>query len=211
MNYLRFEWLKLKSRRWAWLLAATTALALASVIKLLSNISYLNEQVTEGQFMEQAAYGFISYSCLYPFLPLWIILFIGTEFVNGHVNLVVFNTSYKTYFYSKLVYCFLISTAFCLLGIVTMVVVQVTAPFNVLLPKSFYGIFIFQSFFTFLSIALLAMSITFLARNIAISFVVYFILVFAEGMVFMIVKKLNGMELFYLPFHITNILYVKGG
>lgn len=211
MNYLGFEWHKLKSRKWILVLAGVTVLALPIVIRMLTNLSYLDEEISQGQFMESAAYGFITYSSFYIFLPLWIIVGIGIEFNNGHVNLVVFNTSYNSYFKSKFIYCLLISLAFCFLGAITIVIVQLSAPFDVESSLNFYGVFIFQSFFTFLSISLLAMFITFIARNIAIAFVTYFLLLFADGMTFMIVRKLYDNELFYLPFHITNILYVKGG
>jgi hypothetical protein len=211
MNYLYFEWMKLKSRRWIWALAGITILLLPIGIKIVTNLSYLDNQVSEGQFMEHAAFGFINFSCLYLFLPLWIIVFIGTEFGNGHVNQVAFNASFKDYFISKLIYCILISLAYCLLGVVTMVLVQITAPFEVTIASGFYGEFIFQSFFTFLSVALLAMAITFIARNLAIAFVSYFLLSFAEGIVFMLAQKIYNTEFFFLPFHITRSLYVKGG
>ncbi|MCW5912218.1 MAG: ABC transporter permease [Cyclobacteriaceae bacterium] len=211
MNYLYFEWIKLKSRRWIWALAAISIVGLPVAIKVVMGVSYINNEVAEGQFMEYAAFGFISFSSMYLFIPLWIIVFIGTEFGNGHVNQVVFNASDKDYFISKLVYCLLISLAYCLLGVITMVLVQVTAPFKVMVSLNFYGVFIFQSFFTFLSIALLFMAITFVARSIAVVFVSYFLLSFTEDLAFMFVKKIYDTELFFLPFHITSSLYVKGG
>lgn len=192
-------------------MAAATVLLLPVGIKVVADLSYLDKQVTEGQFMEQAAFGFISYSSLYLFIPLWIIVFIGTEFGNGHVNQVIFNASVKEYFISKLVYCLLIALAYCLLGVITMLLVQVTAPFKVVVSLSFYGMFIFQSFFTFLSVALLFMAITFVARSIAVAFVSYFLFSFTEGIVFMLAKKIYDTELFFLPFHITASLYLKGG
>jgi hypothetical protein len=211
MNYLYFEWIKLRSRKWIWALAAIYIIGLPLAIKLVAGVSYLKKEVAEGQFMEFAAFGFINFSCLYLFIPLWIILMIGIEFGNGHVNQVVFNTSSKHYFITKLVYCFLIAVTFCVLGTITMGLVHITAPFDITVPISFYGVFIFQSFFTFLSVALLFMTIVFLTRSIAVALITYFLLSFAEDTAFIFVKKMHAINLFFLPFHIVNVLYVKGG
>ncbi|MBX2894961.1 MAG: hypothetical protein KF856_03450 [Cyclobacteriaceae bacterium] len=211
MNYVYFEWIKLRSRRWIWALAAVYIIGLPIAIKMITGVSYLKKEIAEGQFMEYAAFGFINFSCLHLVIPLWIILLIGIEFGNGHVNQVVFNASSKHYFISKLVYCFLIALTFSVLGTITMGLVHVTAPFDITVPVSFYGVFIFQSLFTFLSVALLFMSIIFLTRNIAVALVTYFLLSFTEGMVFMFVKKIYSIDLFFLPFHVVNVLYVKGG
>ncbi len=211
MKYLSFEFLKLRSRTWIWALALGTMIILPLTLKIIMNLEYLDNQVAEGQFMEHAAYGFISFSTLYIFIPLWIIAIVGIEFSNGHVHQVVFNRSFKFYYISKILYCISVSLIFSIVGVYSLVIIQVTAPFKPYVSSAFYFVFFAQCFVTFFAQALLLMAIVFLTRSPMIAFISYFIISFTESIIFSVVNRVYAFQLYFLPFHFANIFYVKSG
>ncbi len=211
MNYLTFEIFKISSRKWMIILLLANIVLLPLIVAILVKLEFSSGEISEGNFLENAAYGIISISTIYFFVPLWILIFIGIEFSNGHTNLVVFHKSFKFYFISKIAYCFLVSLFYCILGLFSLLIIHLTAPFKLEASTVFYMSFITQSFFTFFSISLMLMALVFLVGSPIIAFVSYFVISFTESILFLIGKKIYAFDLFFLPFHISRLLYLKNG
>ena len=211
MNYLSFELFKILNKKWTVLLLVATTILLPFIIRTVSNLAYSSNEVTEGQFLEMAALGFISFSTSYIGIPVWIIFIIGIEFSNGHASKVIFYKSRKHFFLSKISYSLLVSCFFTLLGLLSMFIVHLSATFSPITSVAFYLGFLVQCFITFFSISLVLMSLIFFIRNPVIGFVVYLIITTLEGMTYVLFSKLYSTKLFLLPFHLAQLGYLKNG
>lgn len=83
MNYLTFEIFKISSRKWMIILLLANIVLLPLIVAILVKLEFSSGEISEGNFLENAAYGIISISTIYFFVPLWILIFIGIEFSNG--------------------------------------------------------------------------------------------------------------------------------
>lgn len=210
-KYLLLEFYKIRNIKWVLLLLGVTTILLPIVTRILANLNFTSGQTAEGQYLDHAAFGIISFSTLYLFLPVWILIVVGMEFTNGHTTLVIFHQSRWFYFCSKIVYCLMISGYFSLLALVSVFIIQATAPVDIPVYGTFFLEFFIQAFVTFFSHSVFLLAIIFFTRSPILGFVVYFFITFCEQMVYKIMIKIYGIDLFYLPRHLLNSFYVKSG
>lgn len=211
MKYLLFEFYKIRNRKWLLIFLGIITILLPIITRILTNLNFTSGHTTEGQYLEHAAYGIISFSTFYLFLPVWILIVIGIEFTNGHYSLVIFHKSHWFYFCSKVSYCLMVSVYFSVLGLISLLIIQKTAPFSITTSVSVFIEFFIQAFITFFSLSLFQLLIIFFTRSPIIGFIVYFFISFGERMVYTILIKIYSIDLFYLPFHLLNSFYVRSG
>lgn len=211
MNYLSFELFKILNKKWTVILLVATTILLPLLTRTVANLAYSSNEVSEGQFLEHTAFGIISFSTSYIGIPVWIIFFIGIEFSNGHASKVIFYKSRMHFFLSKISYSLLVSCFFTLLGLLSMFIVHLSATFSPITSVAFYLGFLVQCLVTFFSISLILMSLILFIRNPVIGFVVYLIITTLEGIIYVVFSKLYSTKLFFLPFHLANLGYLKNG
>lgn len=211
VKYLFFEFYKVRQRKWLLIYLCANSILLPILTKILTNLNFTTGQTAEGQYLDHAAFGIISFSSFYLFLPVWILIVSGIEFTNGHYSLVIFHKSRWFYFCSKVVYCLMISVYFSLLGLISLLLIQKTAPFSITISVQVFIEFFIQSFITFFSLSLFQLSIIFFTRNPITGFIVYFFISFGERMIYTLLMKIYSIDLFYLPLHLLNSFYVRSG
>lgn len=189
----------------------TTLIVFPFLSRTLVFLEYSSGNASDGSLMETAVYGIIRLTTSYFFIPIWILVLIGQEFSNGHVNLVVFHKSYWYYFMSKIYFSIIASVIFTVIGVISVALVHQAAPLGLFIPEFFYITLVCQLFFTFLGTSVVLMCIIFLIRSPVIGFVFYLVLSFTEGIVFLIVKKLYEIDLYLLPLHIPRLLFLRNG
>jgi len=212
MNLIYFEIQKIVYKRISLILLLVTAISFPWIIKAVSQISVLEENIPEGLFVERVAFAVIAYFQLPFLLPIWIIIFTGLELSNGHVNRVVFARSREYYFSAKLVYCIIITIIFSCIGLVAFLFTVKTSPFQELVVASeVYWNFFLQLVFSTFGYSILLLGITFIFRSPVISILVYFGWVFVEGIIFLFVRSRYGVEIKWLPFNLIRTFYVRNG
>ncbi len=165
-------------------------------------------QVPEGLIFETTQRVILDFLKLYLTVPVWIIVFIGIEFTNGHVHKLTFYLSKKAYFISKLIWCSFVSFIFSILGVLALFV---SAKINALLvPYYFEGylFFFFQCFLSIVSLTLLLMPLVIVVRNSLVSFGLYILWSFFDGTLALLIAKLKFTTLFP-PLHLTGIFYKR--
>jgi len=184
-----------------------TFLLLLVVSIIVSYLSMIEKRIPEDRFFEVTVVGLIDFVTLYFFLPLWIIVFIGAEFANGHVNRYVFFSSKDSYFKSKLIWCITVSAAFSALGLFCLIVCAILFS-SVSYFLGDYFTFFLQSFLTSLSLSIILFSITMVVRGYFACFVIYASWSVVEGILNVVVNK-YWPSINYLPLQLTTIFYKR--
>lgn len=212
MNLFRLELNKILNRRMAMIPLIATPVFFVALVTISTYFEAQQNQVPEGSFADRVAQACLNSSQLYLFIPLWIFLIAGTEFFNGHVNRVVFESSRVVYFRSKLAFCFLLSLYFLTIQIITLSTAVAVSPFRFLTVESaFYVQFALQALLANLCFALLLMMLLFIVKSPVKAFAFYFLWMLIEGLSFRFVKGLYEFELIGLPLHLTRLLMSKNG
>jgi len=208
---LRLEVSKILSRKSMLVTLIVTSIIFPLGMNVISYLSVTTDKIAEGLQADQTSLFIFHFIHLYLFLPVWIFIFIGQEFSKGHVNRVVFLQSRKFYFLSKLFYCFLISTYFTILGLITLIIALTTSPYELLeIGFSYYLVFTIQLFFTNLAYSLLLLSAVFIIRSPVKSFVIYLVWGFLEGMIILLMR-FYSIDFAFLPIQLVRSLYVRNG
>jgi hypothetical protein len=212
MSVINFEINKILSRRYSLVLLLVTIILFPAIVKVISYLNVVKDNVPEGLFTNNVAFGIITYTQTYFFLPVWIIVLVGHELTNGHVNRVIFTKSRNFYFVSKLSFCGIVTILFSFLGTVALVISVKTSPFTSLPVNPFYYLqFLVQLSASTLLFCILLMGLVFIIRSPIKTFVVYFIWTFTEGILFSIFEGIYNIELKWLPLHLVRTLYLKNG
>ena len=211
MRLIKTEVDKILNRKFSfWLLASTTILFPLALI-IISDISIQEDGITETEFFANLSFAIISYIQSYIFLPIWIIIFIGQELSNGYSNRFVFARSKKDYFLAKLLYCASIALYFSVLGIISFVASayasSLLSDLSILQCLKLFC----QLTISVFSYAMLLMSLVFIVRSPAMSFIIYLAWNFTEGILFRVAEGIGGIELKWLPLHLVRTLYTING
>ncbi len=202
----KFEIAKFLSRRLILLLFILTVFAFLIILKIGSYLQIASGKSPDGLFFTITANAIIDFAQLYLFLPAWIIILIGYEFSNGHVNRVVFFKSKWFYFKAKLAYCFAISICFSILSLFALILVIKTSSLNwVTAPGITYFWFFVQCLITYSSCSVLSLGIVFIVKSPFIGFFIYMLLELLDA-----IATIYHTELYFLPFHLARIFYSKG-
>ncbi len=202
------EALKLRNRR----LSQSLLIFYFIALPLLVNLgAHYGRSGPEGTYVEEMALAFLSFSSLYLFFPLWVILLVASEFKNGYVHRVVFLSSRDHYFRSKMAFCTISSIIFSIIGVVTLAGADVFSPYPFLeIPLIFYFKYFFQCLLTFLALSLFLVSLIFIMRGIVVTFVAFFAWQLLEGTIYLVAQK-YGYNLVYMPLHLLRGLFVHDG
>lgn len=212
MNAFQFELHKVLSKRFSIILLIITAIVFPIVVKVIAHLNVVEDQVPEGLFAENVAFGIIAYTQTYFFLPVWIIIFSGLELSNGHVNRVIFIKSRRFYFLSKVAYCGIITAFFSMVGLVALILALETSSYTYLgIGFEFYLRFFIQLTVANTAFSLLLLCLVFLVRSPFVAFVIYFGWTFVEGIVYSLLKSLYDLEPWWLPLHIIRLFYSRNG
>lgn len=210
MNLVQFEVNKIVKKRLSLIVLLITILLFPVLVKGMSVL--MVDEIPEGLFVKNVAYQILSISQSYFFLPIWIIIFAGLEFSNGHVNKVAFIRSRKFYLHSKLVYSGLITILFSTIGLVALIISIKTSPFQQLyIVPGFYFNFFLQIIFTTFCYSILLLSLVFIFRSPIIAFVVYLGWSFVESILYHFIGKIFQIDFFWLPLYLIKSLYSKTG
>ncbi len=212
MEVIGFEAQKIIQRRYSLVLLVGTAILFPAILKILSHLSAVEDQLPEGIFVDNVAFSIINYTQTYFFIPLWIIVFVGNELAHGHVNRVVFCRSRRFYFLAKIAYCGIITLFFSCIGLITLLIAIKTSPYaSLLIPSFFYQDFFAQLFLSSLSFSLLILCLVFVLRSALKTFIVYFIWSVVEDIAFTVFDKLFHIQLSWLPLHLVRSFYSING
>jgi hypothetical protein len=212
MTALGFEWRKITHKRFSLILLLCTVVLFPILIKTIAYWSATKDNVPEGLYAQHVAFAVIAYTQTYLFLPVWIIVFPGLEFLNRHVNRVVFIRSRKYYLHAKLLYCLVITLLFSALGFITLLITLNTSPYPTLnVDAMFYCRFFIQSVLSIFSFSILLLFLVFVFRNPIIAFVVYFAWTFIEGILFTVLQGVYNVEAKWLPLHLVRTMVTRNG
>jgi hypothetical protein len=211
MGAFQFEISKITTRRFSVILMLATVILFPAMVKVISHLE-AGDGLPEGLFADKVVYSTILFSQTYFFLPVWIIVFVGQELSNGHVNRVVFIKGKKFYFLSKLYFCVLVTAFFSILGLIAIMISLITAPYpGFTVAPSFYFKFILQMVSATFAFSCLLLCVVFVLRSPVVSFVIYFAWTFVETMAFLLFKGVYKIELYGLPFHMAKGFFVRRG
>lgn len=210
MRPLRFEWSKFVGRKSSWVLILINAILFPLVVGAVAFLNMTEDNVPIQAMPGNIAYGIIAYSQLYIFLPVWIIVFPGLELSGGHASRVIFLTSRWFYLSSKIYFCALISLMYTILGLLTLLIAGYSLS-GLVISAEFVIFFVVQSILSNFVFSVLLLCIVLLVRSTIMSFVVYLVLNYIEGLIFVLVDKLWGLKLNGLPFHLVRSFYVRNG
>lgn len=207
---LRLELHKLFRSRLSLILLIFTVCLFPVILKIVSHLTATTDNVPEGLFPDKVANAILVYAQSYFFVPVWILLVIGTEFANGHVNKIVFIKSRTYYFDSKLLYCILVTFMFTILAALTFFISIQFSPYKFLsVDPVYFGLFIAQfAVSTFLQCTILLILVLIL-RSATVSIIVYLGWSFIESIAVTLIKGFYGIHLKYLPMQIPKSLYTK--
>lgn len=212
MDVLVIEIHKVLQRRYSLGLLILTTLLFPLIVKVVSYLAVIKDGVPEGLFSNNIAFSIIAYTQTYFFLPVWIIMLIGTELSNGHVNRVIFYKSRRFYFLSKIIYCGLVTIYFSLLGILAMVISIKTAPFLSLhVGSSFYIWFFLQLMLSTFFFSVLLLCLVFFIGSPLKTFVIYFMWTFLEGILYSFFDARFSIQLKLLPIHSVRSTFTQNG
>lgn len=209
MDLVRFELFKL-NRRLVFIIAFLTLLVFPLLLKTLSHFDYVERQVPEGAFVEQNQLYIIRFATLYVFVPVWIVVIIGSEFKNGFAQRLMFYRSRFFYFKTKTIWCVFVSFIYSLLSIFTLWLCLSTIGYEFdYINFKFYTLFGIQCFITFLLLSLVLMCLVFIVKDIVISFVIYFGWHMVEGVLVMVISKVFNLKLYLLPLQLHTVFYIR--
>ena len=212
MKLIQLEMGKILGKRFSLLLLIISAILFPILVKIISHLNAVEDNVPEGLYAIHVAFGVIAYSQTYFFLPVWLIIFTGQEFSNGHVNRIVFETSKQFYFKSKIVYCGLITVFFTVIGLLSLVISIAYSPFPDLnINVGFYFQFLFQMAVATFSFSILLLALVFVFQSPTLTFVIYLGCNFIEGIIYTSVKGIYKIEMVWLPFHLVKTFYSRNG
>lgn len=212
MNLIYFEIRKIVNKRISLILLIATAILFPVMVGMLSYLTAADAQVPEGLFANYVAFTIISFFQTLPFLPIWMIIFLGQELSNGHVNRVVFAKSRKHYFLLKIAYSCVVTFFFSFIGLLTLVIALNTSLFSQLIVSpTFYVGFFVQLFFATFGYSILLLGLTFIFRSPTISFVIYFGWTIVESIAFVFMKGSYGIEMKWMPFQLIRTFFSRNG
>lgn len=210
MCMLRLELHKFLHSKLSLVLLIFTVIVFPTLLKIMSHLTATTDNVPEGLFPDKLANAILAYSQSYFFIPIWILVLVGIEFSNGHVNKLVFIKSRAYYFQSKLLYVGLVTLLFTVLAALTFTISVKFSPYTFLeINPSYFALFILQFAASTLLLGVILMMLVFTFRSPIRAFLVYLGWTFIEGIVVALVKGLYGIHLKYLPMQIPKSLYQK--
>jgi hypothetical protein len=209
MKLVKFELIKLK-RRVVLVIVVLTLIVFPILLKTFSHLDYLEGKTPEGSFVEQNQLYIIQYATLYLFIPVWIIIIIGSEFKNGFAQRILFYKSRSFYFKSKIAWCVIVTSVYSLLCVLTLWLCLSTVKYQFAYTNfTFYSLFGIQCFITFLLHTLVLMCLVLIIRDIVISLVIYYLWQLVESIVVMLFDRLYHIKLYLLPFQLHTVFYLK--
>lgn len=212
MNLIQFESGKIFRKRVSQILLIVSVIIFPVFVVIISQLHAVEDNVPEGLYANHVACTVIMYSQTYFFVPIWIIIFTGQEFSNGHVNRIVFETSKRFYFKSKIVYCGLITSYFTIVGFIALVMSMVYAPYlDFHVNTGFYVQFLVQMIVATLGFSILLLTLVFIFQSPFVAFVTYLGWHFVESMIFTAINGIYKIELIWLPLHLIKTFYTRNG
>lgn len=207
MNPFHLELSKIIGRKSSWWIILITSLTFLGTIKIVSYLSVTQDKMPVGLFVDSLQMAILQFSIGFTFLPLWIAISIGSEFQSQHVNLVVFNTSKRAYFTSKLAFILIASLYFTFLSICAYWLALYTNPIEINLPPNSIFVFCFQSLVTNLFGSILMLTVAFIASTPIFSILFFWILSMIELAIILPLKLIFDISSFYTPSNLVAIFY----
>lgn len=187
-----------------------TGILFPILVKVVANLSATTDNVPEGLLAAKVAEAILVYAHSYFFVPVWILILIGIEFSNGHVNKVVFIKSRTFYFDAKLVHCLFVTALFTLLAAISFVISVQFSPYQTLHvePVSFL-LFLLQFFVSTFMLCVILLIVALAVRSPVIGFVVYIGWSIIERVTVTVVQGVYDVHLRYLPMQMSRSLYER--
>lgn len=212
MNIFSFELQKVLTRRYVLLLLIITLVIFPIVIKVIAHLHSTEESAVEGLYAEQVCFLIIGFTQSYFFIPVWIFIFVGQELSSGHVNRIAFAKSRKFYFFSKVAYCAMLTVFFTIIGFIALLISTQTSVFKDLqVPLFTYYQFILLMTISTLLYSLFLLCITFFLRTAMASYVFYLIWQVVDSLGYLLVDRMYGVKLYWLPIHLVKSVYSRNG
>lgn len=187
-----------------------TILVFPPLMAVISRMSVLSNEISEGLFMEKTPCYIINFSQSYFFIPVYVLIFCGQEFSGGHVSRVVFLKSRKFFFASKVAYCCLISFLFSFLGLAALLLSQQFSGFTGLAVSiAFYLEYVLSFFISSFAFSILLLALVFVLRTPWISYIAFIAWQTVEAIIFQIFYRLYNLKLIWLPFQSVKLLFNK--
>jgi hypothetical protein len=212
MEHIRLEITKMIRKRISFIYLLVTIVILPLLIRTITYVDYTAGNIPEDEFAARLAYASISFSQSFFALPVWIIVFVGTEFSNGHVNRIVFIKSRRFYLIAKIAYCLLVALFFSIVAIGAFLFTIKTASINLAdVDTSYCFEFFAQMFISAFSYSILLLAMVFIFRSPIMTYVIAVGLTTIEAIVYTLFEGLYNVHLKWLPFHLTQSLYCING
>ncbi len=207
-DLLALELKKLVSKKYSLIFFLATCIIFPVIFIPLTKLSIASGEVSEGSFLETIPYNIIKFSQSTFFMPVWILIFMGLEFSNGHVNRIAFFKSRKFYFLAKVGYCALIALIFSLLGSSALLVSIVSSGYSsISIWQSFSIEFFLTILITSFCYALFLLLFVFVIRSPFVSFVSFIGWQIVEGIGYIAVYRFYDIKLSWLPIQQILQLY----
>lgn len=207
---LKVELIKIMRRRSLLIILIITCLVFPLSVKIGSYLVSKEPNVVEGLFVDQVSSIVIIACSFILFLPMWVSYFVGQEFDNGYVNRVTFLTSRKEYFFSKIIYCILVSLFFTFLASVALLIsVKVNAFPSISIDFKFVIAFTVQVLIFNILNSLTILCITFAIRKPKLATAIVYLCNGLDNFVYNILDKMAGIKAPFL--RIFTSLFSKAG
>jgi hypothetical protein len=212
MSHYKFEISKLVRSKWSVMLTIGTAILYPLTVIIVCFLGSTEDNIAEGLFVQCVAFGVISYSQLFLFIPAWILMLVGNEFTNGFVQRYVFLKSRSAYIVSKIIFCTIVTVFFSLLGTIAFVFAVEFSAYPDLHVTVLDCIQLFvQMTVANLAFCLVLLSLIFVVRSTVYGFVAYFAWNFFEGIVATLLRKFTILDVEILPLHLIRSLFSTSG
>jgi hypothetical protein len=211
MQYFKYEFFKIVNRKISFVALVLTVIIFPVIIAVISKLEFRENRIDYGIAIESITSAILIYSQVYFCIPVWIIIFTGQELSSGHVNRIIFSKGKTFYFRSKLVYCLIVAFLFSLIGLISLHVTLRVLSISNILPMTQVAEIWLQMFLSAFCYSVVLLVLVFLIKSPIVTFVVYSIWTFTEGVLFNVLNRICNVNATWLPLHFVRLLFATNG
>lgn len=210
LDFAKIEIFKIFARRSQFFLLILTTIGYPFLMAVFITLSFQETKFDGGLPLEDVTSGVITLTNSFILLPLWITIFVGQEFSMNYVTRFVLTHSRKRYFFSKVIYCFIVSSYFTFLTFITIYISFGTILHHGLVEYNLFFVkLVPQLWIVYTLSALLSLGVVFLIRTPTLSTVLLYILPQIDNIIFFVGSKIYDLEIRIGPFEAVRTLYSK--
>jgi len=206
--FAKIEIFKVFRRRYLLFLLTLTTIAYPLLIGAFISIFYNEIQFSSAAPIADVAAMVILLTTSIILLPLWITVFVGQEFSMNYVSRFIHANSRSHYFFSKIVYCLLVSAYFTFLSLLTIYLSFRLILFDQVNEHTTFFLQLVPQLWTVYTLySLVCLSLVFLIRKPILSTMLLYIIPQVDSIITMVANKFFDSTIRLGPFEMIRMLY----